>query len=114
MRLLLFILVLFTAVAVITDTKAAEWNEKPVICSTWPELDEALIERGEILFSTAIQTTAVKDGFGGLSDKPAYLPFSIWINPKTKTYTIIEYHPLYDSYCVLSQGTDWNINGEQL
>ena len=72
MRLLLFILVLFTAVAVITDTKAAEWNEKPVICSTWPELDEALIEKGEILFSTSIDP--IKDGFGG-PEMAAYLLF---------------------------------------
>ena len=31
MRLLITILVLFTAVAVYTDSRAGEWQEKPVI-----------------------------------------------------------------------------------
>ena len=68
MRLLLFILVLFTAVAVITDTKAAEWNEKPSFVQHGL-VDEALIERGEILFSQRYTDLAVKDGFGGLSSR---------------------------------------------
>ena len=104
MRLLLFILVLFTAVAVITDTKAAEWNEKPVICSTWPELDEALIERGEILFSTAIQTLAVKDGFGGLSEMAAYLPSHMG-QPQNKNIYNNRVPSFYDLLCVESMAS---------
>ena len=113
MRLLLVILFLFAAVAVYTDSRAGDWNDKPVICSQWDVVKNAIDNKGEILFAAGVQATKVRDGMG-LSEVPAFLPMSIYVNPKTKTYTIIEFHPSYDSYCIISFGNDWNLTGEKL
>lgn len=113
MKMLIAILVLFTAVAVYTDTKAAEWNQKPVICADWETVKKGLANRGELLLYQATQATKVYGG-QGLSDIPAFIPMSIWINPKTKTYTILEFHPSYQSHCILSFGNDWRTEGENL
>ena len=113
MRLLIAILILFTAVAVYTDANAGEWQDKPIVCVTESEMKQGLANRGEIKLFESIQITTVRDGTG-LSGIPAYLPLSIYVSPTTKSYTIIEYHPGYDTYCIISYGTDWNLIGEQL
>ena len=115
MKTLIAILVLLTALTVYTDTGAAEWNQKPVVCGQWDEIKQGLNNRGEILLIQGTQQTAV---YGGpdyeLSDTAALLPMSIWVNPKTKSYTILEFHPTYQSHCILSFGIDWRIEGENL
>tara|TARA_B100001057_G_scaffold59118_1_gene52428 strand:+ start:59 stop:400 length:342 start_codon:yes stop_codon:yes gene_type:complete len=113
MRLLIAILILFTAVAVYTDANAGEWQDKPIVCANESEIKQGLANRGEIKLFESIQITPVRDTTG-LSEIPVYLPLSIYVSPKTKTYTIIEYHPGYDTYCIISYGTDWNLIGEQL
>ena len=114
MKTLIAILILFTAVAVYTDTRAAEWNQKPVICAQWDIVKAGLQERGEILMVNAQQSTTVYGGKDTLSDIPAFLPMSIWVNPFTKSYTILEFHPMYESHCIISFGTDWKLEGENL
>ena len=113
MKLLITLLVLFTAVAVYTDANAGEWQDKPIVCANESEIKQGLANRGEIKLFESIQITPVRDTTG-LSEIPVYLPLSIYVSPKTKTYTIIEYHPGYDTYCIISYGTDWNLIGEQL
>ena len=113
MRLLIAILILFTAVAVYTDANAGEWQDKPIVCVTESEMKQGLANRGEIKLFESIQITTVRDGTG-LSEIPAYLPLSIYVSPTTKSYTIIEYHPGYESYCIISYGTDWTIKGKNL
>ena len=113
MKTLFTILALFTAVAVYTDANAVQWQEKPVVCMVKADLDIGLKERGEILISGGVQETTVRD-VDGLSVTPVFLPVSVYTNPITKTYTIVEYHPGYESYCLISYGQDWKIIGENL
>ena len=35
---------------------------------------------------------------------PAMLPVAFYMNLEKKTYTIIEYHPTYSQYCIISFG----------
>ena len=42
----------------------------------------------------------------GLAKKPVTLPFSFYINLQTGTYTVIEYHAEYETYCVIAYGTN--------
>tara|TARA_B100001057_G_scaffold247036_2_gene247446 strand:+ start:36580 stop:36921 length:342 start_codon:yes stop_codon:yes gene_type:complete len=111
MRLLIFLLVLITAVAVYTDAGAGEWQEKPIVCANESEIKAGLASRGEIKLFESIQITPVRDTTG-LSEIPVHLPLSIYVSPKTNSYTIIEYHPGYDTYCIISYGTDWSIKGK--
>ena len=113
MRLLITILVLFTAVAVYTDANAGEWQDKPIVCAVESEIKAGLASRGEVEIFQSLQITPVREA-GGIAMNPVILPLSIYVNPNTKTYTIIEYHPGYDTYCIISYGTDWNLIGEQL
>ena len=115
MQTLLTIFIFFVALVIYKESLAVEWNQKPVVCGQWPEIQQGLKNRGEILLIQGTQQTAV---YGGkdyeLSDIAALLPMSIWVNPKTKTYTILEFHPTYQSHCIISFGIDWRIEGEQL
>ncbi len=42
----------------------------------------------------------------GISSSPVLLPIAIYTNPISKSYTILEYHPSYKSYCIISVGLD--------
>ena len=95
------------------DASAVEWQEKPVVCMQKEILDAGLKERGEVLIAGGVQETTVRD-MEALSTVPVWLPVSIYSNPITRTYTIVEYHPGYESYCLISYGQDWYINGAQL
>ena len=33
----------------------------------------------------------------------------MYVNPETGTYTLIEFHPTYESYCVISYGTNFQV-----
>ena len=86
--------------------EAGEWNEKPVMCAGEKETTEILNRKKEkILF--------IGKGFSkvrtekGLAKKPATLPFRFYANLDTGTFTIIEYHPEYNTYCVISYGVEF-------
>ncbi len=115
LRTLLAIYVLFLGIVILTykDASAGEWQDKPIVCTQLEEIKQGLAARGEIKIFEAIQITTVRD-MDTLSDTPVYLPLSIWVNPKDKTYTIIEFHPGYNSYCVISYGAEWTMIGETL
>ena len=113
LRILLTIFVLFIGIVVYKDASAVEWQEKPVVCMQKEVLDEGLKQRGEVLIAGGVQETTVRD-MEALSTVPVWLPVSIYSNPITRTYTIVEYHPGYESYCLISYGQDWYINGAQL
>ena len=104
LRILLTIFVLFIGIVVYKDASAVEWQEKPVVCMQKGVLEAGQKERGEVLIAVGVQETTV----------PVWLPVSIYSNPITRTYTIVEYHPGYESYCLISYGQDWYINGAQL
>ena len=89
---------------------AGTWNEKPVMCEQKEIALQAVKDKGEIPIFTGIQSTKVRNK-EGLSVVPAHIPIQLFVNIKTKTYTIMEYHPSYNSACVISFGNDWKSIG---
>ena len=94
------------------NVQAGEWNDKPVMCENKEIALEAIRAKGEIPIITGIQSTKVRDN-DGLSDIPAHVPLQIFVNIKTKTFSITEYHPSYDSICIIGYGDDWTQLGEK-
>ena len=81
-----------------TTTHAGEWNEKPIMCANEVETFDAINTKKEALvFET------------GLAKKPVGVAVDMYVNPETGTYTIIEFHPTYKSYCVISYGTKFQV-----
>ena len=95
-----------------TYAHAGEWNEKPVMCEQKEIALKAVKDKGEIPIFTGVQSTKVRDK-EGLSVVSAHIPVQLFVNLKTKTYTIMEYHPSYNSACVLSFGDDWKSIGSK-
>lgn len=93
------------------DSTAGEWNEKPVMCEQKEVALAAVKAKGEIPLITAIQSAKVRD-VEGLSDIPAHVPLQIFVNPKTKTFSILEYHASYNSICIIGYGDDWKTLGK--
>ena len=112
MRLLIAILVLFTTIAVITDTRATagEWQEKPVMCGPEEEIFPLLRDKDERLVFAGKLFGKVRDPdeANGLSPIPATLPLKVYVNLETKTYTITETHPSYGQMCILSYGENFS------
>ena len=50
----------------------------------------------------------------GLAGKPVTLPFRLYANEKTATFTIIEYHPEYQTFCVIAYGLEFQDFREML
>ena len=92
------------------NVEAGEWNDKPVMCEKIKIALKAIQAKGEILLMTGVQSTKVRnpDEPNGLAEKPVHTPLQIFINMQTKTFTIIEYHPSYDSVCIIAYGDDFN------
>ena len=106
MRLLIAVLVLFTTVAVITDTRASagEWQEKPVMCGDEFEVFGLMGEKDEQLLFTGDIIIKVRDPdeANGLSNTPAILPLAVYVNLDTRTFTIVERHgDPYNTYCII-------------
>ena len=69
---------------------AGEWNEKPVMCASEEETLQSLNTKGEKLLYMGLGFTKVRTETG-LAHKPVTLPFRIYVNSETGTFTIIEY-----------------------
>ena len=98
----------FIAVSCAPAHAEAEYNKKPVLCGTDTEILGMLSSKKEDLAFEAIQTTPVldpEDDDDGVRDMPAMLPVAVYINLKEKTYSIVEYHPRYEQYCIVSLGS---------
>ena len=61
---------------------------------------------------TAIQFTKVKGPNNTYREHPEMLVSAKYINQFTRTYTLLEYHPKYLVYCVISWGTDLLLQDE--
>ena len=77
---------------------AGEMQTKPVTFSTLATFNQQKIYQ-------AIQITTVKEP-DGFSDTPVLLPMSIYMNLDEGTYTVVEYHPAYKQYCLVSFGRE--------
>ena len=88
--------------------EAGEWNEKPIMCANEIETFDAINSKKEELVFKAVQFTKVRTETG-LARKPVGVAVDMYVNPETGTYTIIEFHPTYESYCVISYGTKFQV-----
>jgi len=93
--------------------EAGQWNEKPVMCANEKETQNVLNEKEEkILFMgngfTKIRTET------GLAKKPVTLPFRLYVNKETGTFTVVEHHPEYKTYCVIAYGVNFQDFREML
>ena len=91
-----------------TTTHAGEWNEKPIMCANEVETFDAINTKKEELVFKAVQFTKVRTETG-LAKKPVGVAVDMYVNPETGTYIIIELHPTYKSYCVISYGTKFQV-----
>ena len=85
----LFFLFILLALSPIMVPIAGEWNEKPVMCADEEETLQSLKEKGEKLLYMGLGFTKVRTETG-LAHKPVTLPFRIYVNSETGTFTIIE------------------------
>ena len=103
-RLLVIGLILLSTVA-----NAGEFQEKPVMCGPEEEVFPLIAEKDETLLVAGQQLTKVRDPdeSDGLSVVPAVLPFAMYVNLETNTYTVLEYHKApYNVYCIISYGVE--------
>ena len=91
-----------------TTTPAGEWNEKPIMCANEVETFDAINTKKEELVFKAVQFTKVRTETG-LAKKRVGVAVDMYVNPETGTYTLVEFHPTYESYCVISYGTKFQV-----
>tara|TARA_R110000823_G_scaffold253832_1_gene376227 strand:- start:35 stop:367 length:333 start_codon:yes stop_codon:yes gene_type:complete len=84
---------------------AGEMQTKPVMCGNQDETFSTLATFNQQKIYQAIQITTVKEP-DGFSDTPVLLPMSIYMNLDEGTYTVVEYHPAYEQYCLVSFGRE--------
>ena len=106
-KLIFILLLLFN-----TSAWGAAWNEKPIMCASYEETFSAIEAKGERLVWTAVQFTKVKGPDNTYREHPEMLVSAKYINEFTRTYTLLEYHPKYLVYCVISWGTDLLLQDE--
>ena len=110
MRLILAIVVLIVALAVyVNPSRAGEWQEKPVMCAPEEEMFSMLADKEERLVFGGKMFGKVRDPdeANGLSNTPAILPFALYVNFETKTFTILEWHgEPYNQFCIIGYGVE--------
>ena len=95
---------LIAALFVLAGTAhAGQLQNKPVLCGSGAEVFATIELQEQQLIYTATQITTVKS-LSGVAPDPVLLPMSIFMNLDEKTYTVLEYHPSYDMYCIISFG----------
>ena len=87
---------------------AGSWNDKPVMCVFEKEIEKVLEMKGEELIFAGKQLAKVRTETG-LAKRPVVVSIDMYVNPESGTYTIIEYHPTYESYCVISYGNNFQV-----
>ena len=94
------------------DLHAGEWNEKPVMCEQKEVALDVVRAKGEIPMITGVQSAKVRTT-DGLADAPVHIPLQIFVNLKTKTFSILEFHPSINSVCIIGYGDDFNLLGKK-
>jgi len=94
-----------------TTVFAGTWNEKPVMCEQIEVAMEILKAKGEVPIATGVQSAKVRSA-DGLAAAPVHIPFQIYVNFKTLTFSVIEFHPQINSVCVIAYGDNFKLIGE--
>ena len=108
MKILSMIVCLLFCMVGYTTIRAGEWNEKPIMCANEKETFDAIKTKNEELIFKATQLTKVRTDTG-LARKPVSVSVDMYVNAATGTYTLVEFHPTYESYCVVSYGTNFQV-----
>ena len=93
--------------------EAGEWNDKPVMCADEKETQEVLNQKKEQILFIGKGFSKVRTETG-LAKKPATLPFRFYANLETGTFTVVEHHPEYNSFCVIAYGINFQDYREML
>jgi hypothetical protein len=94
------------------DLHAGEWNEKPVMCEQKEVALDAVRAKGEMPLITGVQSAKVRTE-EGLAYAPVHIPLQIFVNLKTRTFSILEFHPSINSVCIIGYGDDFNLLGKK-
>ena len=108
MKLLSMVVCLLFFMVGYTTMQAGEWNEKPIMCANEAETFQAINTKKEELIFKASQLTKVRTD-PGLAKRPVAVSVDMYVNPETGTYTLVEFHPTYESYCVISYGVNFQV-----
>ena len=103
-----FCFIAILLLAIVPQVNAGEWNEKPIMCANKMETFDAINSKEEELIFKATQLTKVRTDVG-LAKRPVAVSVDMYVNAVTGTYTIVEFHPTYESYCVISYGTNFQV-----
>tara|TARA_Y100000817_G_scaffold290235_1_gene260780 strand:- start:257 stop:694 length:438 start_codon:yes stop_codon:yes gene_type:complete len=104
----IFVGILIILFAIVPQLEAGEWNDKPIMCANEKETFDAIKTKKEELIFKAVQFTKVRNETG-LAKRPVGVAVDMYVNPETGTYTLIEFHPTYESYCVISYGNNFQV-----
>jgi len=97
----------------IHQSSAGEWNDKPIMCEKKEIALQAVKAKGEIPIANGIQSAKVHSG-DGLAAAPVHIGTQLYVNFTTKTWSMLEYHPSYDSICVIAYGDKFERLGKKL
>ena len=114
MKKILFIAVLgvFILFATGLTSFAGVWQDKPVMCGDEQEVfglmgskNEQLLLRGDL-----IAKVRDPDEQNGIAVNPAVLPWAIYGNLETGTFTVLEYHAYpYEQFCTIGFGVEFEL-----
>ena len=104
----IFVGILIILFAIVPQLEAGEWNDKPIMCANEKETFDAIKIKKEELIFKAVQFTKVRNETG-LAKRPVGVAVDMYVNPETGSYTLIEFHPTYESYCVISYGNNFQV-----
>jgi|TARA_B100000242_G_scaffold150292_1_gene107235 hypothetical protein len=107
-----WVLLGLAAILMLSNARAGEWNEKPVMCEQKEQFESLMVEQGKIILGGGDMFATVRTK-NGLSDIPAVLPMRLYFNPSNKHFTIVEWHRDYNTYCILAYGEEWHILGQK-
>ena len=108
-----FTLMLGLTLAYTCRLEAGEWNDKPVMCVFEKEIEKVLELKGEKLIFVGKQLTKVRTETG-LAKKPVTNPFRLYVNKETGTFTVLEYHSSYETFCFIAYGLEFQDFREML
>ncbi len=112
---IIFLIVISPAFKVVAF--AGEWNEKPVICADQLETFGAMAAQDQVLIAIGKQVTRVKDPDeqNGIAVNPVILPWAIYGNLETGTFTVLEYHAYpYEQFCTIGIGVEFELVPDNL
>ncbi len=107
---IIFLLVISPAFKVVAF--AGEWNDKPVICADQLETFGAMASQNQVLIAVGKQVTRVldPDEQNGIAVNPVILPWAIYGNLETGTFTVLEYHAYpYEKFCTIGIGVEFEL-----